>query len=87
MAYKKSANKTVDNIVYDETELSGKGEVSEIRDVWMPKAQPWSPVYTYLNSPFSFDHFTSPRLPVNLGAFDISFIKNLKLYHLENLMG
>ena len=77
MAYKKSANKTVDNIVYDETELSGKGEVSEIRDVWMPKAQPWSPVYTYLNSPFSFDHFTSPRLPVNLGAFDISFIENL----------
>lgn len=77
MAYKKSANKTVDNIVYDETKLTGKGKVVEIRDVWMPKAQAWSPVYTYLNAPFSFDHFTSPRLPIDLGAFDINFVSQV----------
>lgn len=77
MAYKKTANATVDNIKYDETILSNKGKTLEIRDVWMPKAQSWSPVYSYLNAPFSFDHFTSPRLPVNLGPFNIDVIATL----------
>jgi hypothetical protein len=77
MAYEPKANKTVDNIQYDETQLSGEGDVVEIRDVWMPKAQSWSPVYTHLTSPFSFDHFTSPRLPVDLGPFDIDFVKEV----------
>lgn len=77
MAYGKTAHNTVDNIVYDETKLNNEGTIHEIRDVWIPTAQPWSPVYTHLNSPFSFDHFTSPRLPVNLGAFNISFIQTI----------
>ena len=76
MAYNPKANKTVDNIQYDAAELSEKGEIVEIRDVWMPKAQAWSPVYTYLTSPFSFDHLTSPRIPIDLGVFDTEFIHN-----------
>jgi len=77
MGYTASANKTVDNIKYDETVLSNNGEVLDIREVWMPKAQSWSPVYTHLTDPFSFDHFTSPRLPINLGSFDIGFIETV----------
>lgn len=77
MAYTPDANKTVESIQYDTAQISSSGEVKEIRDVWMPKAQSWSPVYTYLTEPFSFDHYTSPRLPVDLGAFDIGFIKRV----------
>lgn len=77
MAYQPEANKTVDNIQYDKAEISDAGEIVEIRDVWMPKAQAWSPVYSHLTSPFSFDHYTSPRLPVDLGAFDISMVERL----------
>lgn len=77
MAYQPEANKTVDNIQYDKAEISDTGEIVEIRDVWMPKAQAWSPVYSHLTSPFSFDHYTSPRLPVDLGAFDISMVEHL----------
>lgn len=75
MAYKPNDNKTVNNIQYDAAELSKTGETIPIRDVWMPQAQSWSPVYTHLTSPFSFDHYTSPRLPIDLGAFDINFVK------------
>lgn len=77
MAYKKEANVTVDNIDYDETKLSSKGEEFEIRDVWMPKAQSWSPVYSTLTEPFSFDNYTSPRVPIDLGPFDISSVEKL----------
>lgn len=74
MAYGVSANETVGNIRYDEVVLGGGGRVVEVRDVWMPTAQSWSPVYSFLSEPFSFDHFTSPRVPVDLGPFDISFV-------------
>lgn len=77
MAYIPDANKSVENIKYDSAELSNTGDIEEIRDVWMPKAQAWSPVYTHLTSPFSFDHYTSPRLPVDLGPFDISAVETL----------
>ena len=77
MAYKKEANITVENIDYDETKLSSKGEEFEIRDVWMPKAQSWSPVYSTLTEPFSFDNYTSPRVPIDLGPFDISIVEKL----------
>lgn len=77
MSYNAKDNKTVDNIVYDETKLSKEGTILDIRDVWMPTAQSWSPVYTHLIAPFSFDQFTSPRLPVNLGAFDIDFVETI----------
>jgi len=77
MAYKPEDNKTVDNIQYDAAEISSTGDVVEVRDVWMPKAQSWSPVYTHLTTPFSFDHYTSPRLPVDLGFFDISAVEHL----------
>jgi len=77
MAYTPDANKTVENIQYDAAELSDAGDIVEIRDVWMPKAQSWSPVYTHLTSPFSFDHYTSPRIPVDLGHFDISAVEHL----------
>jgi len=77
MAYTPEANKTVDNIQYDSAELSETGDVVSIRDVWMPKAQSWSSVYTHLTDPFSFDHYTAPRLPVDLGFFDISAVERL----------
>lgn len=77
MGYETSSNETVENIQYDDFQLSNKGQVFEIRDVWMPKAQPWSPVYTHLTSPFSFDHYTSPRIPIDLGPFDIGMIETL----------
>lgn len=77
MAYKAEDNNTVNNIKYDETVLGKKGNKLPIRPVWMPTVQAWSPVYTFLNSPFNFDHFTSPRLPVDLGAFNIDFIKQV----------
>jgi len=77
MAYQSKDNKTVENIQYDGAQISDTGEIVEIRDVWMPQAQSWSPVYTHLTSPFSFDHYTSPRLPVDLGPFDISAVEHL----------
>jgi hypothetical protein len=77
MAYSPDANKTVENIEYEAADLSKEGDVVEVRDVWMPKAQSWSPVYTHLTEPFSFDHYTSPRLPVDLGPFDISFVERV----------
>lgn len=77
MVYTPDANKSVDSIQYDSADVSATGEIKEVRDVWMPKAQSWSSVYTHLTSPFSFDHYTSPRLPVDLGAFDIDFIKDV----------
>jgi len=77
MAYTPDSNKTVDNIKYDAANISSTGETAEVRDVWMPKAQSWSPVYTHLTSPFSFDHYTSPRLPVDLGYFDIDVVARL----------
>lgn len=77
MAYKAEDNNTVDNIKYDETVLGKKGNKLPIRKVWMPTVQAWSPVYTFLNSPFNFDHFTSPRLPVDLGVFNIDFVKQV----------
>lgn len=49
MAYSVEDNETVDNIKYDDAQLSATGEVLEIRDVWMPTAQSWSPVYTHLS--------------------------------------
>lgn len=75
MTYTPSDNKTVENIKYDNAELSKTGEQVEIRDVWMPTAQSWSPVYSHLTEPFSFDHYTAPRVPVDLGPFDISFVE------------
>jgi hypothetical protein len=77
MAYTPTSNESIENIKYDAANLSGAGEVTQIREVWMPKAQSWSPVYTHLTSPFSFDHYTSPRIPVDLGAFDISAVETL----------
>lgn len=77
MAYKAEDNNTVENIKYDETMLGKKGNKLTIRPVWMPTVQAWSPVYTFLNAPFNFDHFTSPRLPIDLGAFNIDFIKHV----------
>jgi hypothetical protein len=77
MVYTPKDNESVNNIQYDGAEISATGETKEIRDVWMPKAQSWSPVYTHLTAPFSFDHYTSPRLPIDLGPFDISAVENL----------
>lgn len=77
MAYTKDSHTTVENIQYDETQLSAKGDIFDIRDVWMPTVDKWSPVYTHLMSPFSFDHFTSPRLPIDLGRFNIDFISKV----------
>ena len=77
MAYAPNSNETIENIQYDVASLSKEGEVTDIRKVWMPQAQSWSPVYTHLTEPFSFDHYTSPRIPVDLGAFDISEVENL----------
>lgn len=77
MAYTPDSNESIDNIKYDAAEISKEGEIIDIRDVWMPQAQSWSPVYTHLTEPFSFDHYTSPRMPVDLGAFDISAVETL----------
>ena len=77
MVYNANDNETVDNIQYDAVELSDIGETVQIRKVWMPTAQAWSPVYTSLNTPFSFDHYTSPRLPVDLGPFNLDFVENI----------
>lgn len=77
MVYTPDANKTVENIKYESADMSSKGDTVEIRDVWMPTAQSWSPVYSHLTSPFSFDHYTSPRLPVDLGPFDVSFVERV----------
>lgn len=77
MTYKSEDNTTVDNIKYDAADISNVGQVVPIRDVWMPKAQSWSPVYTHLTSPFTFDHYTSPRLPIDLGPFNISVLPEL----------
>ena len=77
MAYSKDSHSTVDNIIYDEAILSSEGEAIEIEELWMPRAQSWSPVYTTLTEPFSFDNFTSPRMPIDLGPFDIGQVKDL----------
>lgn len=77
MTYSPDDNKTVENINYDEVVLGKAGSIIEIRDVWMPRAQSWSPVYKFLTSSFSFDHYTSPRLPIDLGPFEISSIKTI----------
>lgn len=77
MAYTPNSNESIDNIKYDAAKISEEGETIDVRDVWMPQAQSWSPVYTHLTAPFSFDHYTSPRMPVDLGAFDISAVENL----------
>lgn len=77
MGYESNSNQTVENIVYDETVLSNEGEIVEIKDVWMPKAKSWSPVYKTLTDPFDITQLTNPRLPVDLGNFDISYIKEL----------
>lgn len=77
MVYNPDANKSVENIKYDTATIGNVGEISEVRDVWMPKAQAWSPVYPNLTSSFSFDHYTSPRIPIDLGPFDISAVETL----------
>ena len=74
MAYSSNDNTTVDNIVYDTAEVSATGETIPIRDVWMPTVSSESIVYRHLCDPFSFEHFTSPRLPIDLGPFDIDAV-------------
>lgn len=75
--YKEDSNNTVENIVYDDATVSATGDTIEIRDVWMPKVNPESIVYKHLADPFSFDHFTAPRPPIDLGPFDISAVQNV----------
>lgn len=77
MSYNPNDNKTVDNIQYDDAAISDEGEIFENVKMWMPQVQSWSPVYKNLTQPFTFDNFTSPRLPIDLGPFDVSYLADV----------
>lgn len=71
MAYGEKDNETVENIVYDAATLSDIGISFPVRKVWVPKAKAWNPLYKTLLEPFSFEHYTAPRPPIDLGVFEI----------------
>lgn len=48
------------------------GETMEVGAFWHPTVDAWSPVYRDMLEPFNASKYTAPRLPVDLGRFDIS---------------
>lgn len=58
------------NITYNKPVLS-KGESVIIKRVFHPKIDDWSPVYKDMMEPFNLNKFTNPRLPINMGKFNI----------------
>jgi len=73
--YETSANKTIQNIQYDEVQLSSDGSSWVIEKFWMPQVDAWSPIYRDIKEPFNNAKYTAPRLPVDLGPVEMKLIK------------
>lgn len=58
-------------IFYEKTILT-PGESFEIKHLWHPKIDAWSPVYRDMMEKFNFNYFTCPRLPINIGKFNMT---------------
>ena len=69
MAYSKHEQLT--NIRYEETILSGEGNCFVPLEVWTPTINPNNILYKTLFEPFNLEQYLYPRLPVDMGVFDI----------------
>ena len=61
---------------FRERELSGFGREIEVEPMVFPRVQPWSPTYADIEEPFCLFKYTNPRLPIDLGATDLSKVQD-----------